>query len=332
MEELKIVGVEHETLLMSSEDGTGYRVRVDEGTLARLHRPVAPPEGRRVAPREIQAQIRAGLSAEDVASVTGADLEYVRRFEGPVLAEREFVVESALSVPVRAVEDDPLAESTVFGDVIRTRLAEAGATDERWASWKEPAGGWIVKLTFEVDSVEHDARWGFEPKKQALSPLNQEATGLSQQGDLPVPLIPRLRAVPLADTVPDPTHARFDSGAFESVGESATEHPAGRASRTAVGPEAGTGPSQQTADLLEALRRRRGEREPLDFDALAQEEEQSSEGEPSGVIRIVEVQVDAMEAATPTKPVPAAKGGARKGRASMPSWDDIVFGARPDDA
>ena len=60
---------------------------------------------RRLAPREIQAQIRAGLTAEDVARVTGASLEYIRRFEGPVIAEREYVVESALNVPVHmAVE------------------------------------------------------------------------------------------------------------------------------------------------------------------------------------------------------------------------------------
>jgi hypothetical protein len=44
-----------------------------------------------------------------------------------------------------------------------------------------------------------------------------------------------------------------------------------------------------------------------------------------------EVQVEAEdEANRPTLPQPTVAKG-RKGRASMPSWDDIVFGARPDD-
>jgi hypothetical protein len=341
MQELKVIGVEDGVLLVASDEGSRYRVEIDEATVARLRATTTDPGTvRRLAPKEIQAHIRAGMSAEDVASVTGASLEYIQRFEGPVLAERDYVLESALNVPVQmAVETDP-EEPATFGSVIRERLADAGAVGERWASWKEQGGGWIVKLTFTIEQVEHDARWGFEPKKAALSPINPEAVSLSQQGQMPTSLIPRLRAV---TTLPGDT-GRFDSGAFEVSDAEvfAAPVPIGRAI-----PSDEVEPGhQQTADLLEALRRRRGERDPLDpgpADGMA--------AHPStGAIRLIDIPVpseqsepqDAEPAPAPsappehhaTGPQPRnATGplGKRRGRASMPTWDEIVFGARGDE-
>ncbi len=99
-----------------------------------------------------------------------------------------------------------------------------------------------------------------------------------------------------------------------------------------------SGDVSATADLLDALRRRRGERE-----AAANEDWESSRAaHPStGSIRIVDVPLDVsddevsgddadveIEVDTPAS---TSKPGARRGRAAMPSWDEIVFGARPDD-
>lgn len=335
MEELKVIGVESGSLLVASEDGTRYRVAIDDVLQSRLRQvSPAPGDARKLSPREIQAQIRAGMSAEDVAAITGADLEYVQRFEGPVLAEREFVIESALAVPVQLAGDtDPLTGGATFGTVIRKRLADAQAIGERWASWKEEGGGWIVKLTFVAEQVDHDARWSFDPKKSTLAPLNQEAISLSQQGDLPATLIPRLRAVPLDEQADS---ARFDSGAF-SVNSPDTDTgpmhdpvPYGR-----IGDDAAPR-KNQTADLLEALRKRRGERDPMD-----PEQEESIAAHPStGTVRLIDVPLDAAdEPVDAQRPKPSARtrdSGAHgrrggKGRQAMPSWDEIVFGARTDD-
>jgi hypothetical protein len=341
MNELKVIGVEDGALLVASDEGSRYRVEIDEAVHARL-RPAAPEIGaaRKLAPKEVQAHIRAGMSAEDVAAVTGAPLEYIQRFEGPVLAEREYVIESALNVPVQiAVEMDPAEEDATFGAVIRQRLADAGAVGERWASWKEQGGGWIVKLTFTAAQVEHDARWGFDPKKAALAPINPEAVSLSQQGELPASLIPRLRAV----TTGSGDTGRFDSGAFEVADEldqapAAAPVPIGR---LADAEDAGPAGHQQTADLLEALRRRRGERDPMDpgpADAMA--------AHPStGAIRLIDIPLPSEQPVGPAdaedRPAPHAIApqprnatgpvGKRRGRTTMPTWDEIVFGARSDD-
>ncbi len=361
MEELKVIGVEDGALLVASDDGTRFHLPIDEVLKSRL-RQTSPAQGaeRKLAPREIQAHIRSGMSAEDVAAVTGAPLDYIQRFEGPVLAEREYVIESALNIAVHtAVETDPLASGATFGSVIRSRLAEIGAISERWASWKEQGGGWIVKLTFVSEQIERDARWSFDPKKGALAPLNPEAVSLSQQGGLPSSLLPRLRAVPL-DEFADTGRfdgGRFDSGAFQvppgETGEagiieavsmvSIVEFDSGAHSAAHSGrsgdaeseTDAAPAGHHQTADLLEALRRRRGERDPMDL-----EHEESMAAHPStGTVRLIDIPLDTatdnpvVSQGTPSAGATRETGplGKRKGRAAMPSWDEIVFGARSDD-
>jgi hypothetical protein len=342
MEQLKVIGTEDGVLVVASESGQRYSLVVDDVLRAEMRRArkerEEPARGTRPSPREIQAQIRAGLSAREVAEVLGTTLEDVVRFEPPVLAEREFLVGQALSVPVLLGGEFGDDAPTTFGDAVRAKLTEAGATTERWTSWKE-ATGWVVKLSFVAGDVERDARWSFDPRRSTLAPLNNDATQLSRQGSLPEGLIPRLRAL---DTPGIKDESRFDSGAFgprhDVDAHSAMAGPSSAAVQDAAIKRAPDAPvtSAETADLLEALRRRRGQRtsaptgetpEPNRtpapvalFDALepGYDEPAPQETAPTAADRS-----DSASAST--------DAGRRKGRTSMPSWDEIVFGARTDE-
>lgn len=358
MHDLKVIGVEDGALIAATDSGERFRLLIDDVLQSHVRRSRQEPStGPKLSPREVQAHIRSGLSAEEVASLTGADVEYIQRFEGPVLAEREHIVGAALSVQVlTAVEPTSDEDDSSFGAAIRARLESLGATDERWTSWKEAGGGWTVKLSFTAGNVDHDARWSFEPKKQALAPLNGEATTLSKQGELPTVLIPRLRAVEREDAHPD--DSRFDSGAFNfrdgDDGGDFAPHieiaPRPQSSSKAAAAAAinrnedGGAQSNQTADLLEALRKRRGEREsahrpddlvparftprpvdvPLDFDALGEQPSAPPAETPS-----TPAPASAPASASASAPVSSARP--KRGRAAMPSWDEIVFGARTDE-
>jgi hypothetical protein len=387
MQDLKVIGVENGAIVAVGDDGERFRIAVDDTLQSKIRqvRQQVSAEAPKLSPREIQAHIRSGMSAEDVAAVTNAPLDYVQRFEGPIVAEREHVVASALSVPVRtAAEVDPLGEPDTFGSVIRDRLASLGVSGERWASWKDIETGWIVKLEFTADEIDHDARWSYDLRKHALAPLNSEATTLSQAGELRGgALIPRLRAVLPHEGEPD--SSRFDSGAFtfpapgvDLLGPEVTQpleplepHTPGRASNSiaiSAIKRADETPRDlhQTADLLEALRRRRGEREAAGYDEPAtrtdhtertergsrhEQVEQPTLLDPVMPFRVIEESITVIEefgpppaapasgAPTPTPPTSLSStqeqtpvsGGRRKGRAAMPSWDEIVFGARTDD-
>ncbi|WP_353113560.1 septation protein SepH [Microbacterium sp.] len=368
MENVTIVGTEAGVLVLATESGERFALPIDDVLHREIRRATrdadAAPARLAASPRDIQAQIRAGLSAQEVADLLGVTVEDVSRFEGPVLAEREHIVGQALAVPVLiGSEVEPDAQPT-FGTAVREKLADLQAADERWASWKEESG-WIVKLEFTANEVEHDARWSFDPRRSALSPINTDATQLSRQGSLPEGLIPRLRAVEAEKVSPYKDDSRFDSGAFgprllpvpEQAEESQEEAQEERERGSAAVQDAAArhAPNQsttssETADLLEALRRRRGQREsaPLfedDVDAPAPEErrpaEDRREDPDAGLISLFQdLDDEAEEPSAPAPVEPAARpsedsssdqAGRRRRRNAMPSWDEIVFGARTDE-
>lgn len=348
MENVTIVGTEAGVLVLATESGERFALPIDDVLQRELRRATrqAEPAAQKLAasPRDIQAQIRAGLTAAEVAELLGVAVEDVVRFEGPVLAEREHIVGQALAVPVLiGSEVEPDAQPT-FGTAVRAKLAEIAATSERWASWKEESG-WVVKLEFTANDVDHDARWSFDPRRSALSPLNSDATQLSRQGSLPEGLIPRLRAVESERTAsPYKDDSRFDSGASgprllpapdADVEEPALPErsaPAVQDAATNRAPEVAS-TSPETADLLEALRRRRGQREasPLIDDT----DQHENEPDPISLFEAFDEPEDEPEApATPpqrTTSETADGGGRRRRRNAMPSWDEIVFGARTDE-
>jgi hypothetical protein len=367
MQELKVIGVEDGALVAASEDGARFRIEIDEVLQSRIRHAIPETRtGPKLSPREVQAHIRSGLSADEVSELTGASVDLIRRFEGPVLAEREHMVTSALAVPMHGPGEADGDEPASFGSMVRERLAGLGAHGERWASWKDDELGWMVKLEFTADGIDHDARWSFEPRKQALHPQNADAATLSKQGEVRGGMIPRLRAVS-----PDDESSRFDSGAFtfdasETADDDTAPQPelspprppapasSAAAARAAIKrADEPAPPTGETADLLEALRRRRGEREsvsgsnermpqPATFAPPAP----SAQAEPTPAPGPFTPEAPPTEPDDPhgdeSRAGAAARalwGGkasgsaraAKKGRAAMPSWDEIVFGARTDD-
>lgn len=347
MENVTIVGTEAGVLVLATESGERFALPIDDVLQREIRRATrqAEPTAQKLAasPRDIQAQIRAGLTASEVAELLGIAVDDVVRFEGPVLAEREHIIGQALAVPVLiGSEVEPDAQPT-FGAAVRAKLAEVAATSERWASWKEDTG-WVVKLEFTANDVDHDARWSFDPRRSALSPLNADATQLSRQGSLPEGLIPRLRAVEAERTTsPYKDESRFDSGAFgprlvpapdADVEEpSLPERSAPAVQDAAINraPDSSS-PSAETADLLEALRRRRGQRESSPV--LDDQEDSREEPSPISLFETFD-EVSEPENPEPTPQrapaEPAESGGRRRRRNAMPSWDEIVFGARTDE-
>lgn len=355
MENVTIVGNEDDRLILANGSGARFTLAVDDvlhREIRRARRRDAGDEPRATAsPREIQTHIRSGLTAPEVAELLGIDVEEVIRFEGPVLAEREHVITQALAVPVLiGSEVEPDAQPT-FGAAIRVKLTEVQATAERWASWKEESG-WIVKVEFDANEVSHDARWSFDARHRALSPLNADATQLSRQGSLPEGLIPRLRAVDSERAEsPYKDESRFDSGAFgprllpkpdADTGDEIDDPQIPERSTAAVQDAAmkrapdNSVTSAETADLLEALRRRRGQRESaplLDDDAQSSAEGLTSDS-PIALFDTLEDTTHESERhpSPPAREHPSADtSGRRRRRNAMPSWDEIVFGARTDD-
>jgi hypothetical protein len=203
MQDLQLIGVHEdgEHLLLSGADGARFRIRVDEPLRAAIHRD--RPHLRQLQieidgglrPRDIQALIRAGASAEEAADRAGWSVDKVHRYEGPILAEREHVVGLARTARLRA-------HTGVYGGgsapTLSSRVAErlkgrgVGATDASWDSWRADDGPWTVVLTFAAGGRQRQASWSFDPDDRTVSAIDDEARWLSEdvqpaRGPIPAP-------------------------------------------------------------------------------------------------------------------------------------------------
>src|SRR6185312_6042987 len=149
MRQLRLVGLaqEGDSLLLESPTGESYRLPLDErvraacrGDLTRLGQ-IEIESDNPLRPREIQARVRAGESAEQVAASAGMALDRVLRFAYPVLQERSRVVAQARTAPVRAPASEQL------GDLVEERLVGRGtdAATLEWDAWRREDGRWAVR-------------------------------------------------------------------------------------------------------------------------------------------------------------------------------------------
>lgn len=365
MDELKFVRVENSKLIVSDDAGELHRVPVDDMLVSAIRQIARSGHQSKASPKEIQSLIRAGKSASEVASITGADLDDVERFEAPVVAEREFVLENALRVTLVLNPADSHANFSSFGAVIQDHLDELHAADIAWTAWKDEALGWIISLAFTSRDVAHHALWLFDHKKNVLTPHNNDATSLSKQGTVGDRLIPKLRAVDVANSAD-----RFDSGAFASIDASPTLSPVEDTHREEIVPDndAFEEPLEeferrqiieeravsredasvdygQTADLLDALRKRRGERDSQPQPTIAVTDppvapEFDTDVIPAGRLNPTQpldegypqpAAVEDVQGQDEASPNDSGKVGAKRGRQGMPSWDDILFGTKSDE-
>ena len=379
MQDLRLIGVHEDGqhLLLADAEGGRYRLTLDDAlrAAARRDRPrlgqlqIEIEGGLR--PRDVQALIRRGLSTEEVADRAGWTVEKVRRFEGPVLAEREHVASRAQQCAVGSRGTGPVTLAERVAERLRDRGVDRGAV--RWDSARDEEGLWSVTLAFIAGGRERSATWHYEPLGGSVTASDDEARWLSEDpvpgaipaphqappiGDLdvydvdadgglarepvraphePIDLMAAMResstrgrrsrrrpspthtggegrphpdALPIAELALDPadpsrspvvadTTETIDAGHGQAAsrGPSTEAWDAGRGS-----PRNGSG--RNGSGRKGSLGGPRGGRPP---------EDHSSTPGPEGVV----------EEDAPPRPA-----SPRRGRPSVPSWDDIVFGTR----
>lgn len=243
----------------------------------------------------MQARVRAGESAQDVASTTGWDVSKVLRYAEPLLAERAFMAQQAASVEVRRSGGGAtLAEACAA--VLGSDEAEAVA----WDSYRRDDGRWIVTATLGDGTV---AAWTYDHHGRNLHPVDDRARVL--MGATPLPA---------QDADIDIAAALDLVGDVSVVREEAPARP-----HLVAVPSS----SESVEDADEALDDVMDVSTTLDNDTpVASPDEPSSGG--------YEQETLILPREAPAKPERKPRG--RKGRTSVPSWDEILFGAgRADD-
>ena len=124
MQDLTPVGLSEDgtTLVLISSSGEEYAVRVDtrlraalRGENARLGQLEMKMDSA-LRPRDIQARIRAGESPEDVAAAAKTTVEAIMPYAGPVLAERAHVAQTALKASLRRRSGEATSQARTLGE------------------------------------------------------------------------------------------------------------------------------------------------------------------------------------------------------------------------
>lgn len=191
MQDLQLIGVHEdgEHLLLSGPDDTRFRMPIDEALRAAIRRDrprlghVQTDVDGGLRPRDVQALVRAGASAEEVAERAGWTVEKVHRFEGPILAEREHIAGLARKARLRARSG---AHSGGGAPTLSVRVAErlrgrgVDEEDASWDSWRAEGGPWTVVLTFAAGGRQRQASWSFDLADRTVSAVDDEARWLSE--------------------------------------------------------------------------------------------------------------------------------------------------------
>ncbi|MCX2969514.1 MULTISPECIES: septation protein SepH [Streptomyces] len=332
MPELRVVAVSNDgtRLVLKAADSTEYTLPIDErlraavrNDRARLGQIEIEVENH-LRPRDIQARIRAGATAEEVAQLAGIPVERVRRFEGPVLAERAFMAERARKTPVRRPGENT---GPPLGEAVAERLLVRSAEKDtvRWDSWRRDDGTWEVLLVYRVAGELHSASWTYDPPRRLVQALDDEARSLlGESDDTPepsLPFIPRIARLPRErgsdDSGPAPARPeREERDSLTSLLEAVPSFRGDMVVPEQALPEAEPVSSDE-ADPADA-------REPLEPPAPA-----ASAGAAYADVLMPRSVGGHRDRLTGTTDRQAEADGVRPGRrAAVPSWDEIVFGTR----
>ncbi|MFB6909442.1 septation protein SepH [Streptomyces bacillaris] len=350
MPELRVVAVSNDgtRLVLKAADSTEYTLPIDErlraavrNDRARLGQIEIEVESH-LRPRDIQARIRAGASAEEVAQFAGIPVDRVRRFEGPVLAERAFMAERARKTPVRRPGENTGPQ---LGEAVQERLLLRGADKEtvQWDSWRRDDGTWEVLLVYRVAGEPHSASWSYDPPRRLVQAVDDEARSLIGETDDAAPepsfpFVPRIARLP-RDRPLDRT--------LDRQIERHVERPVPAPEPEEYVSSASAGERDSLTSLLEAVPSFRGDMvvperptqpEPPALEPAAEETEAdeppaaaASAGAGSAYADVLMPRAVAghRDRLTGTTDRQAEADGVRPGRrAAVPSWDEIVFGTR----
>ncbi len=337
MVHLRLTGVSEDgrSLLLVSDAGVEFTVDVDDRLRAAASGQEPDPGGDQartgqwetqmessLRPRDIQARIRAGESAESVAQVAGTSVDKVMPYAAPVLAERAHVAQRAqrASIRRRPVEGGATSASRTLGDAVGGHLRSLNVDPDTvsWDAWRREDGRWTLTGSYATSGRVGAAHFSFDAPGNYVVADDDDAHWLlgeiadepeataaaSSRDDLSDARRRHLSAVP-------PDELPLGEDAIELVSESPQ-------------PEVAHDRAEESAAL--------GAEAPVEADLdddAAEAETDAAESSDADDSDDADDDSDDSRRHEPPARKPVKK---TRGRASVPSWDEIMFGGPGDGA
>jgi hypothetical protein len=295
-------------LLLVSDAGVEFTLDVDAKLRAALrgdHASIGHLEIKMdsvLRPRDIQARIRAGETPETVAAAAQTTVDKIMPYAAPVLAEREHVAIRAQRASIRrpATAGVTPAGSRTLGDAVSVHLRGQNVDPDGvdWDAWRREDGRWTLTASYATTARDGEAAFTFDAPGNYVSADDDDARWLI--GDV-APRTEGRHDLPTAEPADDLSAARRR----RLVAVPPDELPLGEDAIDLVSDDPGAG-----ADEVASL----GAEAPVE----------AYLDEPEPLTRTSEI--ERVQDDDADRENPPARPARRKGRASVPSWDEIMFG------
>ena len=303
-------------LLLVSDKGVEFTLDIDarlraalRGDHARLgHLEIRMDSALR--PRDIQARIRAGDTPEAVAQAAQTTVDRIMAFAAPVLAERQHVAERAQRSSVRRKPGESASGARTLGDAVAGHLRSLNVDPETvvWDARRREDGRWTLTGDFATGKRQGSADFIYDPPGNYVTVENDDARWLLGEQ---VAAAQR----PARDDLKQARGRRLSAVPHEEL-------PLGDDAIELVSEESGSLGAEQPVEAY--LDDERPTRETPAVEVPPVEPEPAPEP-------AAQEEPPAEEELPADEEPPARKPAKRKGRASVPSWDEIMFGGGKND-
>jgi len=331
-------------LALPIDERIATALRPSGGTgVALAPNPVTHDSEASLSPRDIQARIRSGESAEDVARVAGVPVDRVLRYAGPVLQERAMLAQHARRTRLRSTD-----KSSALADVVDSRLAQHGVDSDKiaWDAYRRDDGTWRIVATWPSGKATAQAIWELDKTRQHVTPYDDMAQYLC--AERPMPILgqdPVERPGRGLATPPRPESGRGDLG--RGSGHEPMRPPAPPTRPEPSRPGRGLADPVRSADPTRPGDPIRSGRDALiaSLDRPLAPEQPGTPAAPGELARPARhvsafdeepdapKEVPAVPSLAVLRPrrtgAPEQSSGTDKPRKRLPSWDDVLFGSAP---
>ena len=323
MQDLTLVGLTEDKskLVLGGDSGEEYTLPVDARLLAALrgdHARFGQLEIQMesaLRPRDIQARIRAGESPDTVAAAAQTTVEKVMGYATPVLAERAHIADRAQRSSVRRKAGEGPAR--LLGDAVAERLGSRNVDPDTvsWDAWRRTDGRWTLVADYRSGDSARHAEFLYDAPGRYVVAEDEEARWLVGEATAVKGPQPRVAGQRRLSAVSSEEELPLGADAIDLVSDSDVEQ--------AGADEAGvmnTGVDlSQTAASVRTRAHPKVDPIATTGDADWMSTQAGERHEPS----IPEESVPDEDVEEPPAKKPAKK---TRGRASVPSWDEIMFG------
>lgn len=278
----------------------------------------------RLRPNEIQARIRAGASAAEIAEELDVPESRIEPFAHPVLLERARIADVAKQAhPIR--EDGP-AKLTLW-EILATAFAARGhsLSEATWDAYRHQGEPWILRITWKTGLSANEAEWTF--KQTMSSPATVEARN-SVAADLTDPdfvqPVRSLTSVGRGERYDEAIDGR-DYAEGREVNEDAR---AGAPGVTELSSYTGNGNENTEAETdvnaePSVLPSPRGGEHPAETGA-----DEKADARDEGAAAQPEEKETGVDENFLQNPDPEPKPAKRRRKAVTPHWEDVLLGVR----